>query len=70
MNHYDHEDAFKEANRCAGRATNISKALQTVETESQARLLLEDLQKQYVALFGAFIEGVEYGRKNPVESLI
>lgn len=65
MNPYDHEDAFKDANRCAGRTTQLAEALKQVETQTQARTIILDCQNQYEALFNAFIEGVEYGRKNP-----
>ncbi len=65
MNAYDHEDAFKPANRCAGAKTKIGEALKMADTQDQARLILLDLQERYQALFDAFIEGVDWGRKNP-----
>lgn len=65
MNVYDHEDAFKSANRCAGRLTAMPDALKMADTQEQARLILLDLQDRYAKLFDAFIEGVEYGRSHP-----
>ncbi len=65
MNPYDHEDAFKSANRCAGRLTKLADALKTAETDLQARMIISDCQEKYQAIFDAFIEGVEYGRRNP-----
>ncbi len=67
MNEYDHEDAFKSANRCAGRLTNLADALKMADTKDQARLIILDCQEKYQNLFTAFIEGVEYGRRNPKE---
>lgn len=65
MNDYDHEDAFKEANRCAGRLTNLAEALKTAESRDQASRIIKDAQEVYLNLFNAFIEGVDYGRRNP-----
>ncbi len=65
MNIYDHEDAFKAANRCAGRLTSLADALKSAETNTQARLIIQDAQEKYEKLFNAFIEGVEFGRQNP-----
>jgi hypothetical protein len=61
----DHEDAFKEANRCAGRKTKLSDVLKHAITKEQAQLVIFDSQEKYKDLFDAFIEGVDYGRKNP-----
>lgn len=65
MNHYDHEDAFKEANLCAGRAVNLPEAIKLSLNKDQARLMILQCQDQYLALFDAFIQGVAWGRNNP-----
>lgn len=65
MNHYDHEDAFKEANLCAGRFTNLAEELKDIKNPRVFELVIEDLKKKYEIIFSAFIEGVEWGRKNP-----
>lgn len=65
MNHYDHEDAFKDANRCAGRRTKLSDALKVAANVDSARVIIEDCQEKYLTIFEAFLEGVEYGRRNP-----
>lgn len=68
MNIYDHEDAFKDANLCAGRLTNLPEALKMATDKDQARIIIRDCQDMYVNLFHAFIEGVEWGRKHPIEA--
>lgn len=65
MNPYDHEDAFKDANLCAGRKTKLSEALKMAPDKDVARLIIADSQDRYQSLFDAFIEGVAYGRENP-----
>lgn len=65
MNEYDHEDAFKAANLCAGRLTKLSDALCVATDKYCAELIIADCQKKYADLFTAFIEGVDYGRRNP-----
>lgn len=67
MNPYDHEDAFKSANRCAGRLTNLSEALKVADNENQARLIIEDCQDKYRKIFDAFIEGVAWAREQAKE---
>lgn len=62
---YDHEDAFKAANRCAGKRTKLADALKMADTADQGRLIILDCQEKYENLFEAFIEGVEYGRNTP-----
>lgn len=52
MNPYDREDA----NMPAGR-----------KVRQQAMLIIDGYKTMHEALFDAFIAGVEYGRKNPVE---
>lgn len=70
MNIYDHEDAFKFANRIAGKLTKLSDALKICNTQEQARLVILDCQEKYEALFEAFIAGVDYGRKNPKDEKV
>lgn len=65
LNEYDHEDAFKDANLCAGRKTNLSDALKFCRDKDTARQIIGDLQGKHQALFEAFIEGVEWGRRHP-----
>lgn len=65
MNEYDHEDAFKDASRCAGRLTNLSEAIKWASSKELASAIIYDSQKKYENLFTAFIEGVEWGRNNP-----
>lgn len=65
MNEYDHDDAFREANLCAGKLTDIGNAIKSAESKLQAQIILEELKKQYEKYFTAFIEGVDYGRKHP-----
>lgn len=67
MNEYDHEDAFKYANLCAGRLTKLADALKSAQSKDQASLIIQDCQLKYQDLFTAFIEGVEFGRKNPIK---
>lgn len=67
MNVYDHEDAFADANRCAGRRTKLADALKSCTSKDMAVKMINDLQVIYLDLFEAFIEGVEYGRRNPKE---
>ena len=65
LNEYDHEDAFKSANMCAGRLTNMVEALKFCKDKDVARVLIGQMQETYQNLFTAFIEGVDYGRRNP-----
>lgn len=65
VNEYDHEDAFKAANRCAGRYVKLADAIKFAESKDQARLIILDCQERYQFLFDAFIEGVAWGRENP-----
>lgn len=67
MNIYDHEDAFRAANLCAGNLTQLANVLKVSTDKDHARLLIEECQKTYENLFQAFIEGVDYGRKNPLQ---
>lgn len=69
MNEYDHEDAFKNANLCAGRLTKLSEALKFIKDRDTACAIILDCQKKYNDLFTAFIEGVDYGRKNPLHKI-
>jgi len=64
---YEHEDAFKEANRCAGRRTDLARALKNCTGKDTAKLIIEDCKNKYENLFEAFIEGVEFGRTWPKE---
>ncbi len=65
MNDYDHEDAFKDANRCAGRRTKLADALKLATTKQMGAQIIEDCQNKYLDFFEVFIEGVEWGRNNP-----
>lgn len=65
MNPYDHEDAFKDANLCAGKYTRLADALKGCDNKDLARNIIEECKDNYERLFNAFIEGVEYGRRNP-----
>lgn len=67
MNEYDHEDAFKDANLCAGRRTKLADALRRTHDKHLAHLIIADCQEKYLQIFEAFIEGVEWGRNNPKE---
>lgn len=67
MNIFDHEDAFADANRCAGRRTNLSEVLRSIESTDQAVRIIEEAKKTHSNLFESFIEGVEWGRANPKE---
>lgn len=62
---YEHEDAFKEANRCAGRLTRLAARLSNAVTDLEKRRVLEECRVEYQNLFSAFIAGVDFGRKNP-----
>jgi hypothetical protein len=66
VNAYDHEDAFKEANLCAGNKIKLVDALKICKDKEVARVIISELRDQYQALFDAFIEGVDYGRRNPL----
>ncbi len=66
INIYDHEDAFKVANLCAGRRIKLVDVLKLCKDKDTAQLIIKGMQDQYENLFEAFIEGVEYGRKNPL----
>ncbi len=67
MNVYDHEDAFKDANLCAGSKVKLSEALKSCQNKDLASVIIHDTQQRYRDLFDAFIEGVEYGRRNPAQ---
>lgn len=67
MNIYDHEDAFKEANLCAGQRTALADVLKAGLKKEHALAVIQGLQDTYLQLFEAFIEGVDYGRKHPSE---
>lgn len=66
INQEDHEDAFKSANQCAGRLTDMVTELQACDSKERFAIIVLDLQKWYGKLFDAFIEGVAYGRDNPL----
>jgi hypothetical protein len=63
MNQYDHEDAFKDANRFAGGRTKIADALKLADTEYQARAIILHAQETYQGLFDALIAGVDWARE-------
>lgn len=67
MNTYDHEDAFKDANYCAAKYTNLGDAIKLCGNKEVAALIIKELQDRYLHLFDAFIEGVDYGRRHPKE---
>lgn len=66
-NSYDHEDAFKAANLHAGRVIALPAGLKAARDMNHARVLIDSMQDDYQRLFDAFIEGVRYGRENPLE---
>ncbi len=67
MNPYDHEDAFKAANLHAGAVVNLPEAVKWAKDHDLALCIINDARKTYSDLFDAFIAGVDYGRKNPLE---
>lgn len=64
MNQYDHEDAFREANRFAGGKTKLADALKFVEKDYQAREIILHALETYQGLFDAFIAGVAWARED------
>lgn len=67
MNEYDHEDAFKYANRCAGRLTALADALKLSESKEQGQRIISVCMDNYEKLFTAFLEGVDFGRRHPMD---
>lgn len=63
MNEYDHEDAFIDANSYAGRNVKLSEALKVAANKDTAKKMIEDCQDMYLALFTAFIAGVDWVRE-------
>lgn len=71
MNVYDHEDAFKSANRHAGSVVKLGDAIKHVTDRDSAVRIIDDCRNHYEDLFDAFISGVAWARqeeKNKLDS--
>lgn len=62
MNEYEHEDAIRDANLCAGRRTKLADALKSVTDKQQGLRIISEAQDRYLDIFEAFIEGVAWAR--------
>lgn len=60
-----HEDAFKAANLCAGRMTDLARSLALTSSPDEIGVVLDNTRDLYMSVFNAYIEGVAYGRANP-----